>query len=176
MFTRVASPLTKLGGLLIVILISTHSPIAFEASSARVSSTRTQDKYRSEFDFISQTISDCYSYLTIKQQRYAFSFGDLTRQFRERLSSCKSDEEYVKIVREYLKSFHDGHLRLVLTDSAKNSPPKEPAISNNWDSENRNILVVRVRRLWDKDEVKKSFAETLSLAAMTHSRLISFAN
>jgi C-terminal processing protease CtpA/Prc len=135
-----------------------------------------QDKYLAEFDFICQTVADCYSYLTIKQQRYEFSFGDLTTRFRERLDTCKSDEEYIKIVREYLKSFHDGHLRLVLTDSSKNSPPKEPAISNNWDSENRNILVVRVRRLWDKDEVKKSFAETLSLAKNSRGILFDLRN
>jgi len=68
-------------------------------------------------------------------------------------------------VREYLKSFHDGHLRVNLSPSAaKNAPPKEPAITNIWDLEHKDILVVRVRRLWDKDEVRKSFAETLSLA------------
>ena len=126
MFTKVASRLTKLTGLLIVVLISAGGPIAFEPNSrAQVLSTRTQDNYLAEFDFISQTVADCYSYLTIKQQRYEFSFGDLTTRFRERLGTCKSDEEYVKIVREYLKSFHDGHLRLILTDSSKNSPPKE---------------------------------------------------
>lgn len=135
MYRKIALRLNKVVRLLVIILVSTHSPIAVERdSSLPITSARAQEnKYLVEFDFITQTITDCYSYLTIKQQRFAFSFADLTRQFRERVGSCKTDEEYVKTIHEYLGSFHDGHLRLILTASAKSAPPGEPAISNNWD-------------------------------------------
>jgi hypothetical protein len=161
------SCLKKLVGLLVIILASAQCPIAIQRGfPLQIPLTRAQaSKYPAEFEFITQTIADCYSYLTIKQQRYAFSFAEVTGRFREKISQCTSHEEYINTVREYLKSFHDGHLRLNLSPSAaNNAPPKEPAITNTWDLEHKDILVVRVRRLWDQDEVRKSFAETLSLA------------